>query len=100
VVAVVKAETRRHRQSEAPRPPVVAFTRKRALSAGGKVRPSPTPTHDLLDQASSWGAAYDEVLGEIKLVPYKCSRPRNGDARVESAARSTPAEISALCFAS
>jgi len=43
------------------------------------------------------GRRFDEVAEEIKLVPYKVVRDRNGDARVQAAGKEyAPPEISAM----
>ena len=80
-------------------PSVVAFTKEGETLVGqvAKRQAITNPDNTIFSIKRFMGRRYDEVLGEIKLVPYKVLKAQNGDARVESRGKVySPPEISAL----
>ncbi|HKW93203.1 MAG TPA: molecular chaperone DnaK [Methylomirabilota bacterium] len=80
-------------------PSVVAFTKEGDTLVGqvAKRQAITNPENTIFSIKRFMGRRYDEVLGEIKLVPYKVLKAQNGDARVESRGKVySPPEISAL----
>ena len=80
-------------------PSVVAFTKEGDTLVGqvAKRQAITNPENTVFSIKRFMGRRYDEVLGEIKLVPYKVLKADNGDARVESRGKVySPPEISAL----
>src|ERR1700758_5204858 len=80
-------------------PSVVAFTKsgERLVGQVAKRQAITNPENTIFSIKRFMGRRYDEVLGEIKLVPYKVLKAQNGDARVESRGKVySPPEISAL----
>jgi molecular chaperone DnaK len=80
-------------------PSVVAFTKEGETLVGqvAKRQAITNPDNTIFSIKRFMGRRYDEVLGEIKLVPYKVLKAENGDARVESRGKVySPPEISAL----
>ena len=80
-------------------PSVVAFTKEGETLVGqvAKRQAITNPDNTIFSIKRFMGRRYDEVLGEIKLVPYKVLKADNGDARVESRGKVySPPEISAL----
>ncbi len=80
-------------------PSVVAFTKEGETLVGqvAKRQAITNPDNTIFSIKRFMGRRYDEVLSEIKLVPYKVLKAKNGDARVESRGKEySPPEISAL----
>src|SRR6266404_5624515 len=80
-------------------PSVVAFTKEGETLVGqvAKRQAITNPDNTIFSIKRFMGRRYDEVLNEIKLVPYKVLKAKNGDARVESRGKEySPPEISAL----
>jgi chaperone protein DnaK len=80
-------------------PSVVAFTKEGDTLVGqvAKRQAITNPDNTIFSIKRFMGRRYDEVLEEIKLVPYKVLKAPNGDARVESRGKVySPPEISAL----
>jgi molecular chaperone DnaK len=80
-------------------PSVVAFTKEGETLVGqvAKRQAITNPENTIFSIKRFMGRRYDEVLSEIKLVPYKVLKAENGDARVESRGKVySPPEISAL----
>jgi molecular chaperone DnaK len=80
-------------------PSVVAFTKEGETLVGqvAKRQAITNPDNTIFSIKRFMGRRYDEVLGEIKLVPYKVLKAKNGDARVEIRGKEySPPEISAL----
>jgi molecular chaperone DnaK len=80
-------------------PSVVAFTKEGDTLVGqvAKRQAITNPENTIFSIKRFMGRRYEEVLGEIKLVPYKVLKADNGDARVESRGKVySPPEISAL----
>ena len=80
-------------------PSVVAFTKEGETLVGqvAKRQAITNPENTIFSIKRFMGRRYDEVLSEIKLVPYKVVKAENGDARVESRGKEySPPEISAL----
>ncbi|HSL48752.1 MAG TPA: molecular chaperone DnaK [Candidatus Deferrimicrobiaceae bacterium] len=80
-------------------PSVVAFTKEGDTLVGqvAKRQAITNPENTVFSIKRFMGRRYDEVLSEIKLVPYKVLKADNGDARVESRGKVySPPEISAL----
>jgi molecular chaperone DnaK len=80
-------------------PSVVAFTKDEDTLVGqvAKRQAITNPENTIFSIKRFMGRRYDEVLGEIKLVPYKVLKTQNGDARVEARGKVySPPEISAL----
>ena len=80
-------------------PSVVAFTKEGETLVGqvAKRQAITNPDNTIFSIKRFMGRRYDEVLNEIKLVPYKVLKAKNGNARVESRGKEySPPEISAL----
>ncbi len=80
-------------------PSVVAFTKKgeRLVGQVAKRQAITNPENTIFSIKRFMGRRYDEVLEEIKLVPYKVIRGKNDMAVVEIAGKTyTPQEISAM----
>ena len=80
-------------------PSVVAFTKEGDTLVGqvAKRQAITNPENTVFSIKRFMGRRHEEVLGEIKLVPYKVLKADNGDARVESRGKVySPPEISAL----
>ncbi len=80
-------------------PSVVAFTKEGDTLVGqvAKRQAITNPDNTIFSIKRFMGRRYDEVLQEIKLVPYKVVKAQNGDARVEIRGKVySPPEISAL----
>src|SRR6202045_1784461 len=63
-------------------PSVVAFTKtgERLVGQVAKRQAITNPDNTVYSIKRFMGRKYDEVLGEIKLVPYKVLKAQNGDA--------------------
>ena len=80
-------------------PSVVAYTKEGETLVGqvAKRQAITNPENTVFSIKRFMGRRYDEVLSEIKLVPYKVVKADNGDARVEIRGKVySPPEISAL----
>jgi molecular chaperone DnaK len=80
-------------------PSVVGFTKDGEILVGqvAKRQAITNPENTVFSIKRFMGRRYDEVLGEIKLVPYKVVKASNGDARVETRGKQyAPPEISAM----
>jgi molecular chaperone DnaK len=80
-------------------PSVVAYTKEGETLVGqvAKRQAITNPENTVFSIKRFMGRRYDEVLQEIKLVPYKVVKAANGDARVEIRGKvNSPPEISAL----
>src|SRR3989454_876275 len=80
-------------------PSVVAFTKDGEILVGqvAKRQAITNPENTVFSIKRFMGRRHDEVLQEIKLVPYKVVRAPNGDARVEIRGKQySPPEISAM----
>jgi molecular chaperone DnaK len=80
-------------------PSVVAFTKEGDTLVGqvAKRQAITNPENTIFSIKRFMGRRYDEVLSEIKNIPYKVLKADNGDARVESRGKVySPPEISAL----
>ena len=80
-------------------PSVVAFSDKGELLVGqvAKRQAITNPENTIFSIKRFMGRRHDEVLQEIKLVPYKVVKAPNGDVRVEARGKEySPPEISAL----
>jgi molecular chaperone DnaK len=80
-------------------PSVVGFTKEGEILVGqvAKRQAITNPENTVFSIKRFMGRRYDEVLQEIKLVPYKVVKAGNGDARVEVRAKQyAPPEISAM----
>ncbi len=80
-------------------PSVVAYTKEGETLVGqvAKRQAITNPDNTVFSIKRFMGRRYDEVLQEIKLVPYKVVKAQNGDARVEIRGKVySPPEISAL----
>src|SRR5438132_7000565 len=80
-------------------PSVAAFTKDGEILVGqvAKRQAITNPENTIFSIKRFMGRRYDEVLSEIKLVPYKVLKAKNGDARVEIRGKEySPPEISAL----
>ncbi len=80
-------------------PSVVGFTKEGEILVGqvAKRQSITNPDNTVFSIKRFMGRRYDEVLQEIKLVPYKVMRAENGDARVEVRGKPySPPEISAM----
>jgi molecular chaperone DnaK len=80
-------------------PSVVGFTKDGETPVGqvAKRQAITNPENTVFSIKRFMGRRYDEVLGEIKLVPYKVVKAQNGDARVEIRGKPyAPPEISAM----
>jgi molecular chaperone DnaK len=77
----------------------VAFTKEGDTLVGqvAKRQAITNPENTIFSIKRFMGRRYDEVLSEIKSIPYKVLKADNGDARVESRGKVySPPEISAL----
>jgi molecular chaperone DnaK len=80
-------------------PSVVGFTKDGEILVGqvAKRQAITNPENTVFSIKRFMGRRYDEVLQEIKLVPYKVVKASNGDARVEVRGKQySPPEISAM----
>jgi molecular chaperone DnaK len=80
-------------------PSVVGFTKEGEILVGqvAKRQSITNPENTVFSIKRFMGRRYDEVLQEIKLVPYKAVKAGNGDARVEVRGKQyAPPEISAM----
>jgi molecular chaperone DnaK len=80
-------------------PSVVAFTKDGEILVGqvAKRQAVTNPENTVFSIKRFMGRRHDEVLEEIKLVPYKVVKAANGDARVEIRGKQySPPEISAM----
>ena len=80
-------------------PSVVGFTKtgERLVGQVAKRQAITNPENTVFSIKRFMGRRYDEVLQEIKLVPYKVVKAGNGDARVEVRGKQySPPEISAM----
>src|SRR5919201_1198880 len=80
-------------------PSVVGFTKDNEILVGqvAKRQGITNPENTVFSIKRFMGRRYDEVLQEIKLVPYKVVKAPNGDARVEVRGKQySPPEISAM----
>jgi molecular chaperone DnaK len=80
-------------------PSVAGFTKDGEIPVGqvAKRQAITNPENTVFSIKRFMGRRYDEVLQEIKLVPYKVVKAENGDARVEVRGKVyPPPEISAL----
>jgi molecular chaperone DnaK len=80
-------------------PSVVAYTKEGETLVGqvAKRQAITNPDNTVFSIKRFMGRRYEEVLQEIKLVPYKVVKAQNGDARVEIRGKIySPPEISAL----
>jgi len=80
-------------------PSVVGFTKDGEILVGqvAKRQSITNPENTVFSIKRFMGRRYDEVLQEIKLVPYKAVKAGNGDARVEVRGKQyAPPEISAM----
>jgi molecular chaperone DnaK len=80
-------------------PSVIGFTKEGEILVGQVARRQAitNPENTVFSIKRFMGRRYDEVLQEIKLVPYKVVRAENGDARVEIRGKAySPPEISAM----
>src|SRR5437879_6682424 len=78
-------------------PSVAAFTKDGEILVGqvAKRQAITNPENTVFSIKRFMGRRYDEVLQEIKLVPYKVVKASNGDARVEVRGKQySPPEIS------
>jgi molecular chaperone DnaK len=80
-------------------PSVVGFTKEGEILVGqvAKRQAITNPENTVFSIKRFMGRRYDEVLQEIKLVPYKVVKAPNGDARVEVRGKQySPPEVSAM----
>jgi molecular chaperone DnaK len=80
-------------------PSVVGFTKDGEILVGqvAKRQAITNPENTVFSIKRFMGRRYDEVLQEIKLVPFKVVKAPNGDARVEVRGKQySPPEISAM----
>jgi molecular chaperone DnaK len=80
-------------------PSVVGFTKEGEILVGqvAKRQAITNPENTVFSIKRFMGRRYDEVLQEIKLVPYKVIKASNGDARVEVRGKQyAPPEVSAM----
>jgi molecular chaperone DnaK len=80
-------------------PSVVGFTKDGEILVGqvAKRQAITNPENTVFSIKRFMGRRHDEVLQEIKLVPYKVVKAENGDARVEvRGKRYSPPEVSAM----
>jgi molecular chaperone DnaK len=80
-------------------PSVVGFTKDNEILVGqvAKRQGITNPENTVFSIKRFMGRRYDEVLQEIKLVPYKVVKATNNDARVEIRGKQySPPEISAM----
>jgi molecular chaperone DnaK len=80
-------------------PSVVGFTKEGEIVVGqvAKRQGITNPENTVFSIKRFMGRRYDEVLHEIKLVPYKAVKAPNGDARVDIRGKVySPPEVSAM----
>jgi len=80
-------------------PSVVAFTKDGEILVGqiAKRQAITNPENTIFSIKRFMGRRYDEVLQEIKLVPYRIAQASNGDVRIEVRGKQySPPEISAM----
>jgi molecular chaperone DnaK len=80
-------------------PSVVGFTKEGEILVGqvAKRQGITNPENTVFSIKRFMGRRYDEVVQEIKLVPYKAVKASNGDARIEVRDKQyAPPEISAM----
>src|SRR5262245_43998219 len=80
-------------------PSVAGFTKDGEILVGqvAKRQAITNPENTVFSIKRFMGRRYDEVLSEIKLVPYKVVKAGNGDARVEIRGKQyAPPEVSAM----
>src|SRR5207249_10028207 len=80
-------------------PSVAGFTKEGEVLVGqvAKRQAITNPENTIFSIKRFMGRRYDEVLQEIKLVPYKVAKAPNGDVRVEIRGKQySPPEISAM----
>jgi molecular chaperone DnaK len=80
-------------------PSVVAFTKDGEVLVGqvAKRQAVTNPENTIFSIKRFMGRRYDEVVEEIKLVPYKVIQAQNGDVRIEIRGKQhSPPEISAM----
>jgi molecular chaperone DnaK len=80
-------------------PSVVGFTKEGEILVGqvAKRQAITNPENTVFSIKRFMGRRYDEVLQEVKLVPYKVVKASNGDARVEVRGKQyAPPEVSAM----
>jgi molecular chaperone DnaK len=80
-------------------PSVVGFTKDDEILVGqvAKRQGITNPENTVFSIKRFMGRRYDEVLNEIKLVPYKVVKTNNADARVEIRGKQySPPEVSAM----
>src|SRR5438477_5362611 len=80
-------------------PSVAGFTKEGEILVGqvAKRQAITNPENTVFSIKRFMGRRYDEILQEIKLVPYKAVKAANGDARVEIRGKQySPPEISAM----
>jgi len=80
-------------------PSVVGFTKEGEILVGqvAKRQAITNPENTVFSIKRFMGRRYDEVLQEIKLVPYKVVKAASGDARIEVRGKQyAPPEISAM----
>ena len=83
-------------------PSVVGYTKEGEALVGqvAKRQAITNPENTVFSIKRFMGRRYDEVLQEIKLVPYKAVKAGNGDARVEIRGKQySPPEISGMILA-
>jgi molecular chaperone DnaK len=80
-------------------PSVVGFTKEGEILVGqvAKRQGITNPENTVYSIKRFMGRRYDEVVQEIKLVPYKVVKASNGDARIEVQGKQyAPPEVSAM----
>jgi len=80
-------------------PSVVAFTKdgERLVGQAAKRQSVTNPLNTIASVKRFMGRRYDEVAQELKYVPYKVSKAKNGDAQIEANGKTySPPEISAM----
>src|SRR3989449_823700 len=80
-------------------PSVVGFTKEGEILVGqvAKRQAITNPENTVFSIKRFMGRRYDEVLQEIKLVPYRVVKAQNGDVRIEARGKQyAPPEISAM----
>ncbi len=78
---------------------VVGFTKDNEILVGqvAKRQAITNPENTIFSIKRFMGRRYDEVLQEIRLVPYKVVKVQNGDVRVEARGKQyAPPEVSAM----